>query len=93
MVSWDFPLLTGRGLLGHSNSSRSFTLLVQVTADELGTKHASLNALEHMAASLKGHVTPAIVERLDRTLEEARAKWAEVEKGTETRKEGMYGPD
>ena len=51
---------------------------------------ASLKSLEFMATSLKGHVTPAIVDLLDKTLQEAREKWEELETGTETRKEGMY---
>ena len=49
---------------------------------------ASLKTLEHMAAGLRGQVTPPVAEKLDRLVEEARETWAEVEKGTVTRKEG-----
>lgn len=44
-----------------------------------------------MASGLRGQVTPPIAERLDKLVEEAREKWAELKQGTETRKEGGCG--
>ena len=66
-------------------------LFCQVTKDELATRIASLKAMEHMASRLKGQVTPAIAEKLDKLLEETRGKWAELDKGTAIRKEGVCG--
>ena len=65
-------------------------MYLQMTKDELTTRKAGLHALERMAATLKGHMTPASTETLDELLEKARDKWVELERGTEARNEGEH---
>lgn len=60
----------------------------QLTKDELTTKMAALNALQHMASTLRGNSTPGLTEKLDQLLEDANRKWKELEEGTMTRNEG-----
>ena len=60
-----------------------------MTRDELGTKAATLKAAEHMADTLRKQVTPTNADSLNKMMEEMHKMWEELERGTETRDEGI----